>query len=127
MPGTVKTGNAKLDAVADVDIDQGKFKYILIKVHDPNKDRESKYIVRGYSRAEFHADIYDEVEPSIEGLGLDCECVGGGRMIHDPDKKSIQVFGYSQGYGRADHSISAGILKKNFPSYTSITWSNDGY
>jgi len=42
------------------------------------------------------ADIYDEVAPTIEDAGLDCECVGGGRILHDPGKKKIEIFGYSQ-------------------------------
>lgn len=46
---------AKLDAVADVDIDDhGRFKYVLIKVYYGEKD-EFKYIVRGYSWAEYHS------------------------------------------------------------------------
>lgn len=46
----------------------------------------------------FHisADIYEEVYKSISGLGLDSECEGGGRIIHDDAKKQISVFGYSQ-------------------------------
>lgn len=47
--------NPKLKAIHDVEIDKsGKFKYILIKVHDPDMDREFKYIVRGTSKAGFH-------------------------------------------------------------------------
>lgn len=42
------------------------------------------------------ADVYDEVCPDIEGKGLDCECVGGGRIEHDPVKKKLQIYGYSQ-------------------------------
>lgn len=44
----------------------------------------------------FLADVYDEVCPDIEGKGLDCECVGGGRIEHDPVKKKLQIYGYSQ-------------------------------
>ncbi|XP_052789719.1 14 kDa phosphohistidine phosphatase-like isoform X2 [Mya arenaria] len=120
--------NPKLKAVADVDIDKhGKFKYILIKVHDPEKEREFKHIVRGYSRASFHADIYDEIAPSIEERGLDCECIGGGRISHEPNKKKIEIFGYSQGYGQANHSITARILSKKYREYDNITWNNEGY
>lgn len=55
MPGTLASGNPKLSAVADVDIDNnGKFKYILCKVFDTEKPAESKLIVRGTGRAEFH-------------------------------------------------------------------------
>ncbi|XP_064096129.1 14 kDa phosphohistidine phosphatase-like isoform X2 [Macrobrachium nipponense] len=117
-----------LDKVEAADIDVGRFKYILINVHhSPEGGPEvSKHIVRGYSSAGFHSDVYDKVVPAIEKLGLDCECLGGGRILHDEEKKTIEVFGYSQGYGRADHSISVEILKKKYPDYK-ITFSNDGY
>ena len=44
----------------------------------------------------FTADIYEEVVPEIEEQGLDCECMGGGRIEHDSHKKKLSVFGYSQ-------------------------------
>ena len=48
----------KLDDIQDVDIDEGRFKYILIKVHHSREGEEiSKYIVRGYNHCEYHADI----------------------------------------------------------------------
>ena len=50
--------NPKLVAINDVEIDKsGKFKYILIKVHDPDKDREFKFIVRGTSKASYHGEL----------------------------------------------------------------------
>jgi phosphohistidine phosphatase len=58
---------------------------------------------------------------------MDCECVGGGRIKHSLDEKTIKVYGYSQGYGLADHAITVEILKKKYPDYKSITFSNDGY
>lgn len=119
--------NAKLMTIPDVDIDKsGKFKYVLIKVHDPSGDRVFKHIVRGYARCDFHADVYDEVCPDIEGKGLDCECVGGGRIEHDPVKKKLQIYGYSQGFGQADHAITAAILSRKY-KYENITFSNEGY
>lgn len=57
MPGTLASGNPRLNAVVDVDIDSsGKFKYILCKVFDNEKPTESKLIVRGTARAEFHCE-----------------------------------------------------------------------
>lgn len=44
----------------------------------------------------FSADIFDEVTPAIEEKGLDCECLGGGRIVHEANKKKIEIFGYSQ-------------------------------
>lgn len=43
------------------------------------------------------ADIFDEVNDRIkEHSGLQTNCVGGGRIEHDPDEKTIKVYGYSQ-------------------------------
>lgn len=88
----------KLDAVPNVDIDDGVFKYVLIKVYGKEKadgSEPSKLIVRGYLRADWHSDIYDEVSGSIKGLGLETECLGGGRIDHRPDLKKLKVYGHS--------------------------------
>ena len=82
---------------------------------------------RRYNWAGFHADIYDKVSPVIENKGLDCECVGGGRILHDAEAKTIEVYGYSQGYGLADHAKSVELIKAKFPDYGKVTFSNDGY
>ena len=72
-------------------------------------------------------DIFELVEPSIVKHKCKAKCVGGGRILHDPTVKSILVYGYSQGYGRADHSIAHKLLKEKYPSYEDIQWSNEGY
>ena len=33
---------------------------------------------------------------AVQALGLDSECVGGGRIKHDAAAKKILVYGYSQ-------------------------------
>ena len=43
----------------------------------------------------FLADILDRVSPKFHELGLTYECIGGGRIEHDSDAKTIQVYGYS--------------------------------
>lgn len=116
---------AKLDAVEDVKIDpSGRFKYILIKLYIGD---HTKYIVRGFKWAEYHADIYEREESSILPPGIETECVGGGRIQHDDGDKIISVFGYSMGFGRADHSITVGLLQKKYPDYAKISYSNEGY
>jgi len=123
--GSMSNSSAKLAAVPDVDIDSsGRFKYVLIKCHIGD---EEKFIVRGYKWAGFHADVYDQVWERLEGLGIETECMGGGRITHDPEKKQIKIFGYSQGFGLADHAKSAELIKKQYPDYSDITWSNEGY
>ena len=42
------------------------------------------------------ADIFDEVDAQLEEYGIVCECVGGGTILHDPEQKSLQIFGRSQ-------------------------------
>ncbi|XP_060811837.1 14 kDa phosphohistidine phosphatase-like isoform X1 [Bombus pascuorum] len=116
-----------LNKVPDVDIDgHGKFKYILISVYD-ERANATKSIVRGYARAQWHSDIFNEVAEQVDSIRyLHSKCHGGGRIEHDPDEKTIKVYGYSQGFGKANHEETVSILKKKYPDY-SITWSDDGY
>lgn len=41
------------------------------------------------------ADILDRVSPKFHRLGLDYECLGGGRIDHDSAKQKIKIYGYS--------------------------------
>ncbi|KAK3911727.1 14 kDa phosphohistidine phosphatase [Frankliniella fusca] len=107
---------------------EGIFKYVLIKVHKKEEDagESEKMIVRGFKWGAYHADIYEETQEKIEKLGFETECVGGGRIEHNPNEKKLKVYGYSQGYGRADHEITSDLIKKEYPDYN-VSWSNDGY
>lgn len=88
-----------MDSLKAVDIDTGRFKYVLIQVKDGDKER---YLVRGNTSAGYHADVFEkcedeELRPLKKQLkNLKWECVGGGRIIHHPNKKTINIFGYSQ-------------------------------
>lgn len=55
------------------------------------------------------------------------ECVGGGRIEHVPSAGRIFVYGYSMGFGRANHEIAVALLKEAYPTYSDISYSNDGY
>ena len=57
---------------------------------------------------------------------VETECVGGGRINISQEKKTILVYGYSQGFGRCDHSLSCEIIQDCYSDYK-IEWSNDGY
>lgn len=127
---------AIIPQIKDVDIDpDGVFKYILIKVSSPKNDGklEDKLIVRGYAECPYHADINDKVTSELQKLksskAIDkwrSKVLGGGRIQHDADVKKILVYGYSQGYGKADHQLTVDILKKVYPDYN-ISFSNEGY
>ena len=69
----------------------------------------------------------DFEEKEIKNTGIQFECVGGGRIEHEPSKKEILVYGYSQGFGRANHQVSVDLLKLKYNDYNSITYSNEGY
>lgn len=40
--------------------------------------------------------MYDYLDANLEAEGISCECVGGGKITHDPENKSITIFGKSQ-------------------------------
>ncbi|KAJ8339467.1 hypothetical protein SKAU_G00362530 [Synaphobranchus kaupii] len=119
----------RLANIAQADITpDGVFKYVLIRVHSNEEGDESSIdIVRGYVRAEYHADIYERVAAELEKGGrFHCECLGGGRIKHDSQAKKIHVYGYSMGFGRANHSVSTEKLKARYPNYE-VTWADEGY
>jgi phosphohistidine phosphatase len=112
----------------------GTFKYVLMKVLRPGGTAsDAKFIVRGHARHGFHDDVYQEARAAIEALpasaGLRVACMGGGRIRHAPDEAAgtILVYGYSVGHGRADHAQAVRVLRRAYPSYANIGWSNDGY
>nr|XP_005887136.1 PREDICTED: 14 kDa phosphohistidine phosphatase [Bos mutus] len=72
------------------------------------------------------SDIYDKVSGEIQKKGYDCECLGGGRISHQSQDRKIHVYGYSMGYGRAQHSVSTEKIKAKYPDYE-VTWADDGY
>ncbi|KAM5193583.1 14 kDa phosphohistidine phosphatase-like [Mantella aurantiaca] len=108
---------AHVDSVEEVQIDpQGVFKYILIRV-SAGESGPHRHIVRGTKSAEYHNHIFDKVNPEIQALGLQCECLGGGKIEHNSAEKKIRVYGESTGYGRADHSITAEKLRHAYKDY----------
>ncbi|KAM7012491.1 14 kDa phosphohistidine phosphatase [Tautogolabrus adspersus] len=118
---------AMADALAkipDVEIDpEGTFKYILVRVKVKDGDVH-KDIVRGTKSAEYHNHIFEKVNPAMEALGMECKCLGGGKIEHNNQDKKLRVFGESTAFGKADHSVSVEKLKSTFSDYE-ITWSDD--
>ncbi|KAJ4943126.1 14 kDa phosphohistidine phosphatase [Gymnodraco acuticeps] len=121
------TSAAMADALAKipvVEIDsEGTFKYILLTVKVKDGDVH-KDIVRGTKSAEYHNHIFEKVNPAMEALGMECKCLGGGKIEHNSQEKKLRVFGESTAFGKADHSVSAEKLKSAFSDYE-ITWSDD--
>lgn len=136
--------NFSIDDVDAVDIDAtGTFKYVLIELTD--KSGKTRQIVCGHAWAVsfrififakmkqifllhtqgFHADIFEDVEQRLKAKGVRCECLGGGRIKRS--SKTIVVYGYSVGFGAADHSLTCDILRERYQGDFSISFHNDGY
>jgi len=113
------------DFVADVDIDTGVFKYVLIRVSDG--EGRSKVIVRGDSRAGYHNDVFQRTRRELNYLGLALEPLGGGRIEHWPQQKVCHIYGYSVAFGQAQHAATKALVDRWYPLYDSVTWSNEGY
>ncbi|NWW33274.1 PHP14 phosphatase, partial [Panurus biarmicus] len=112
-------------SVPDVQIDgDGVFKYVLVRVRGAGA--LAKDVVRGHGWAEYHADLFERTAEELARHGLSCECLGGGRLSHRPEERKIHVYGYSVGFGRADHAVTTEKLKAEYPNYE-ITWADEGY
>ena len=76
-----------------VDIDTGRFKYVLIQVTDP--DGNTYHLVRGHAGPTY-AYHYNVATPTVNKLreaGWKHEVLGGGRIEHNVEAKKILVYG----------------------------------
>jgi len=116
----------KFDIIKEAIIDEdGTYKYIQIKC-------ENKYIfIRGRKDCKYHKNIYSKFTKEVKLNHLDvnrCKVLGGGRIKKSKKNKKIEIYGYSNKYGRAEnqHETTKHILERFYPDYD-ITWSNEGY
>ena len=65
----------------------------------------------------------------LENAGYtDIRVKGGGRINYMPDERVISIFGYSYGFGLADHKLSKEVMQKDGRYLgIAIDWSNEGY
>ncbi|PAA52832.1 hypothetical protein BOX15_Mlig004408g2, partial [Macrostomum lignano] len=116
--------SSKLTAIAPAIIHStGRFKYILIRIVDP-ETRENVNVVRGHPKFPYHADIYDDCLADWLKQGLTSECRGGGRIEWTSDGAGLCVYGYSQGFGRANHKEAKAAIAKSYPNLN-ISVDND--
>jgi phosphohistidine phosphatase len=123
---TSSTGRATLPPFPNVTIDDGAHKYVLISAVRHN---ERQHFVVSRRGAAYHKDAAEPVVEALERSGYTSIAIlGGGRIRLDKDNATISIYGYSYGFGLADHELSKSIIQKD-PRYESfeITWSNDGY
>jgi len=108
-------------------IDTGIFKYVLMKV--TASSGESRYLVRGTAGAAYHKDVALPYVRRYIADGFGVEILGGGRIFHDAEKKSIRIYGFSFGFPwapGAGHHLSAAVVRASFPGYA-VEWCDEGY
>ncbi|TNV78825.1 hypothetical protein FGO68_gene5571 [Halteria grandinella] len=98
------------------------FKYIIITLKETLLDQipsEPVHLVRGSPKCKYHMNILEDfIAKELRGdkVQYDARCThGGGRVrVNTP---SIQVYGFSQAFGRANHRVAAEIIKKVYPQF----------
>ena len=114
--------------IPNVSIDEGSHKYVLISAMLPSGTERQHFVVskRGAHYHRNAAEPYVELLEDNDYSSIDI--LGGGRIALDSTNKTISVFGYSYGFGLADHAISKAVILKD-PRYSDfdVTWSNEGY
>lgn len=88
-------------------------------------------VVRGWKDCPYHQDIYEkfkkeEINGNYKEFKVKRNCPGGGRIQVDTKTKQILIYGYSQSYGQADHSMTREIILHAMPDYE-VSWHNEGY
>ncbi len=134
------------NSLPDVQIDQGVFKYVLLRASS-STNSHSKLLVRGDCRAAYHNHILTACIKEAAAIDpqITITVLGGGRMEHyshsstsaieDGDDHAsggwrssgvTTVYGYSAAFGPAPHEITAAVMKKWDP-FLDVSVSYEGY
>lgn len=135
----VPTQNSKDSNISFVSIDEGRHKYVLIQAtcssgedsrqQQQQQQEKSHLFVVSHRGAHYHRNVAEWYIPKLQNQGFsNIEIQGGGRIIRDDINKLIKVFGYSYGFGQANHEVATRVIRsdRRFQSYQ-VSWSNDGY
>jgi len=119
--------------ISNVSIDPGTHKYVLISALLPGdgngSNMERQHYVVSRKGAEYHRNVAEPFVLTLERNGYsNIRICGGGRIARKDDLKTISIYGYSYGFGLADHALSKSVIEQDerFQNYD-ISWSNDGY
>lgn len=121
--------DAPYNQIPRVEIAPGAHKYVLISAQAPTDPPEKRWFVVSKHGAQYHANAAEPFVDRLEGAGYrDIRVTGGGRINYQPDERIINIFGYSYGFGLADHKLSKQIVEEDgrWVGYA-VDWSNEGY
>lgn len=105
----------------------GAHKYVLLQAS--SDDTGTQYFVTSRQNAAYHRNAAEPMIAQLEEAGFyDIEVTGGGRIRLNEEEQRISIFGFSYGFGPADHAISRRIVLED-PRYRDfdVQTSNDGY
>jgi len=120
-------GEGVLDAIPAVSIAEGKWKYVQIELTAPGE--APKRVVRNTAGLLYHPDMYQAAMDELAHLdGVRGHVIGGGRIVFDPERKYVSIYGYSKTFGRAPgcNEESAAIVRRAMPGHQ-VEWSDEGY
>jgi hypothetical protein len=99
-----------------VQLSPGNNKYVLLNAYHPLDRNAVHWFVKSASPSEcgggFHGNVAQELREWIQAAGYDVNVTGGGRIDYAPDKGQCTVYGSSNGFGKADHSLAASIIRE---------------
>jgi phosphohistidine phosphatase len=121
-----KSINIQQRPLSSVEIAEGVHKYVLIKAE---WDGDEQYIVTSKKGAAYHRNAAEPMIDKLERAGYtNIDVTGGGRLSLSSNTKEIYIYGFSYGFGLADHAISQRtILNDSRYSSFNVTYSNEGY
>jgi phosphohistidine phosphatase len=121
-----KPANVRQQPLLPVHIAEGVHKYVLIKAE---WDGDVQYFVTSRKGAAYHRNAAEPMIEKLEQAGYtNIDVTGGGRLSLDSNTKEIYIYGFSYGFGLADHAISQRtILKDSRYTTYDVTFSNEGY
>ena len=120
---TANTSKNNDDAIPTVSLDEGAYKYVLITANKPSS-KESRTFIYSKRNAHYHRNVAEFLLPQLESAGYtNIRIKGGGRILRDDEDKKIHIFGYSYGFGQADHAMAKSVVDQcvNYKEYT-VTW-----
>lgn len=137
------TNRSAAERVPFVSIDEGQWKYVLISAEEPVPSSSSfsfnssccddecptVFFVTSKRGAAYHRNVAEPYVEKLQSSGYrNIHVAGGGRLYFNPQDKKIRIFGFSYGFGLADHATSKQVIEQDdrFKDYD-ITWSNEGY
>lgn len=118
----------KFERVESVSIADGAHKYVLITAREPGSSQIQHFVISRRGAA-YHRNAAEPFVHRLEQSGYEDIAVEGGGRIHlDEGSKKISIFGFSYGFGQADHEISKMVVLADarFKDFE-VTVSDDGY